>query len=286
MTADADGDENLRRRLRRLGGDDPAPDYVDRLREQLTRTGVAESGSTPPRPGEPPTPLLPDTAGPDGPPRVRRPVIVLAAAVLLVGAVLALRAVPGDTPAQQTAAASPELEIGEAWLRSIVEGDRDGFVALHVAEPEVNDTLLGFSRDAEILTEGRIGELYFAGFDAFQASLAVDGDFVRSSPCVEVDTGVVRCGYRASLIGSAQYSYVVTAELTVEDGLITRVVFETTTDPADLRDSVEAFFAEAATDEDRACMALGFNTVGCGEHESDFMHRYVDFHQARTGADG
>ncbi len=213
------------------------------------------------------------------------PLVAAAALIIAVSVALLL---PNDDAPSDIAAASEARSVGDAWVMSIIGNDKDAFVELHDPEFETNDTLMAYSRDADLLTSARVSELYFDGFDAFQASLAADGDFVRSDGCLQVDDDRVRCGYTASMIGTTRYTYSVTADLTVADGRITDLEFaEITTKPADLRDEAQRFFDEAATDEDRSCLLLGFNTPGCGEHDSDFMRRYVEYYEARQDpADG
>ncbi len=279
-------DDALSEGLQRIEGEGPSPDFVDGLRQRLTAEALGRpTDGVDPSPGGPSTPSAPsvtvlgtDRTAVAPAPRSRLAVPLTAAAALLVGAFLATLVRSDDSTVQPTTTATEARQVGEAWLQAIVVGDRAGFVELHADDLTTNDTLMGFSRDAGILTDERIGELYFAGFDAFQASAA--SATVRSDGCRDLRRVEVRCAYTAPIGDSAVYTYTNTVDLVVEDGRIVSLSFMTTTDPADLRSDVDAFFAEEATDDDRACIALGFNTVGCGRLEADFARRYIEFHEA------
>ncbi|MGI9594560.1 MAG: hypothetical protein ACR2QK_00285 [Acidimicrobiales bacterium] len=278
-------DETLRQHLHHIQGEEPSQQFVDSLRRQVAdqagpSTGSPTGSSLPPDPADDQTVIdFPAGAGPVGRP-FRRSFLLVAAAIL-IGVVALIRVIPDDRPALETATTTEAHRVGEAWLQAIVTNDKQAFVALHAAEVDVDDTLMGYSRDAGILTPERVEELYRAGFDAFQTSLAVDDDFVRSDGCEDLDRQQVRCSFTASMIGTDEYTYTIVADLTVENRRITSIMFETTTDPPELRAAVDSFFAEEANDQDRACMVLGFNTVGCGEHDSDFMRRYVEHYEAQ-----
>lgn len=270
-------DETLRRQLQNLEGETPSDDFVEALRLRIEEQAAQETTSTP----DGGTVIDFGKQGGSTPGRFGR-VWLLAAAAALVGAMLLSQLLPDDGAPLETAATTEAREIGNAWLASIIDNDRASFVALHTDDLQTNDTLMAYSRDVDLLTSARIAELYFDGFDAFQRSLAVDGDAVRSEGCEDIDSGQVRCIYTASLIGTDSYSYTVAADLTIENRMIATIDFtEISTKPSDLRSNSQAFFDDAATDEDRACMLLGFNTLGCGEHDSDFMRRYIAYYEAR-----
>lgn len=295
-------DDALRHRLQQIQGDEPDERFVDALRDRLLDEPEPAAGPIlvpGPEPDQPATVIElggrrqqpVDPTEPTGPRWSRAAWPLTAAAVLLFGGLVLAGVGGGGNDAAPLETASERQEVGESWVRSIVDGDRDAFVAVHHPDVTANDTLMAYSRDGGVLTPDRVAEFYFAGFDAFVISVEIDGDIVRSEGCTDTDRDdtddTVRCGYTTSLIGSARHTYTVFAELTVEDGLITAVEFdEPTTDPPDLRDDVERFFADEATDDDRACMALGFNTPGCGEQDSDFLRRYIDYHEARKATDG
>ncbi len=265
-------DISLRRQLDRIDGDGPSPKFVGRLRDTLAGDAA-----------ERPAAVSIERSAPR-----RRPLeplaLAAAAIVLVVGMIVAIQAVRDDSavaPASPAAAA----RIGDAWLRAIVDGNRDAFLALHGPDLEVDDTLMGFSEDVGILTDDRVGELYASGFDALQAAVAIDDDEITPLGCGP--SGVaVRCIFSVTMIGTPQYRYTVVADLTVVGSLIRRIDFSTTTTPVNLRSMIDEFLATEATDDDRACLALGFNTVGCGEHESDFLRRYIAFYEGVPLAPG
>ncbi len=270
-------DETLRRQLQNLEGEAPSDDFVEALRLRIQEQATQET--TPGPAGS--TVIDFGKQGGSTPGRFGR-VWLLAAAAALVGAMLLTQLLPDDGAPLETAATTEAREIGDAWLASIINNDRTSFVALHADDLRTNDTLMAYSQDVDLLTPARVAELYLDGFEAFQRSLAVDGDVVRAEGCDDIDSGQVRCIYTASLIGTDDYTYTVAADLTVESRLITAIDFtEISTEPSDLRSQSEAFFDEEATDEDRACLLLGFNTRGCGEHDSDFMRRYIAYYEAR-----
>lgn len=275
-------DDTLRRQLQRIQGDDPSPEFVDRVRLRLgegprPRAGLVLDGK--------------DTTvvGLDRSPVIGRRSRLLwplaAAAVLVVGALVALQVIVSDDAETDIAATSEIRLIGDAWLRSIINGDREAFVALHASDVEVDDTLMGFSEDSELLTSARIFELYYDGFDALQAALDIDNDVIRSDGCEETGPRAIRCAFTATMIGTNDYNYTVVADIVAEDRLITSIDFTTATDPADFRLVIQDFLDEEATDEDRACLVLGFNTLGCGQHESDFLTRYATYYEAQLPTD-
>jgi hypothetical protein len=283
-------DDSLRQRLHRIQGGEPSPEFVEQLRRRLSE-------------GEEPTsPVGPQNSSVDGdgtvieidlnhpPGAQRRPrgLWAAAAAVLVIGIPLMISAIAGTGTDREvgTAATTEVHRVGEAWIRSVIDDDRAAFVALHAPGFESDDTLMGFSEDVGLLTPNRVSEIYFGGFDAFQAARRIDGDAVRSNGCEDVDGDTVQCGFTSTMIGTDDYTYTVLVELVVEDELITSVDFSVTTEPADFRLFVEDFFDDEATDDDRACLALGFNTVGCGEHESDFVTRYAAYYEAKRQPPG
>ncbi len=281
-------DEALRRQLRRVQGDEPSPEFVDGLRGRLL--GEDSMSWTAPRTAEEDVTVIEldhDIERDSG--QGRRPRVlwaVAAAAALLVGIPLLARAVTGGEPNLETATTSQAQRTGEAWLSSIVDDDRDAFTALHANGFEADDTLMGFAEDTGVLTPTRVAELYFDGFDALQAAIETDGDLIRSNGCQDTEDRTVRCSFTATMIGPESYSYTLTAELIVEDRLITSIDFSTTTDPADFRSLIQEFLEEEATEEDRSCLLLGFNTVGCGEYESDFVGRYAAYYEAAQESSG
>ncbi len=95
----------------------------------------------------------------------------------------------------------------------------------------------------------------------------------------------MRCSYTTAILGRQGYSYTTDALIAFEDGLITTITFGTTTEPADLRSHVQDFFATEATDDDLACIILGFNTTGCGRHDADFMARYLRFYETQSATE-
>ncbi len=276
-------DETLRRQLRRIQGEEPTPEVVDRLRQRVSdasRVGAGSGASGEPATGNSHVTVV-DLDHRRSAARSRPSVWpMVAAAALLVGGLVALRGATINDSENGVASTTEIKQVGEAWLRSIIDGDRAAFEALHAADVEVDDTLMGFSEDTDILTSARITEQYNDGFDALQAALAADDDVIRSDGCQGTDNDqVIRCAFTATMIGTADYTYTISAELVVEDRLITSIDFSTDTEPADLRDLIQDFMDTEATDEDRACLTLGFNTVGCGRHESDFLTRYVAFYE-------
>lgn len=279
-------DDDLRQQLGRIEGEAPSNDFVEGLRGRLTSNGsLLDSHSPDPSSRSAEFADIADVVpmiGTDRRPR-RWPAWSLAAAVIVFGGVLLARNLPDDGAPLGTAATTNAGEIGEAWLDAIVENDRPGFVALHAEGLETDDTLMGYSSDVDVLTPARVADLYLDGFDAFQVSLATDGDTVRADGCENVDSERTRCRYSATMLGNDDYSYRVEAELTVEDRQITSISFtEIATEPADLRSEVQRFLDTEADEEDRACLLLGFNTVGCGQHESDFLNRYVAFYEQQS----
>lgn len=285
-----DHDLTLRTQLRRIDGDGPSVEFTETLRRNLQD---AAAGSVPKQATlidlRPPAPL--DAA--DGPtPASHTPGrpgrwLLSAAAVLVVGALLALAATERPRGEVGVASTTPISQLGEAWLASIVEGDLETFASLHGPDLTVDDTLMGFSEDVDILTPARIGELYYGGFEALQAAIAIDGDTITSNGCDPISQRRIRCAFTATMIGTADYTYTVIADLTVDAQLIVSIDFSTKTEPADFRDQVQGFLDTEATADDRACLALGFNTAGCGEHESDFIGRYAAYYEAnRSPADG
>lgn len=274
-------DDTLRRQLQQIQGEEPAPEFVDRLRSSLSGESSAGGGSA--GNGGPVTMIGLQSPAPETPRRFR-PMWPLLAAAVVLGAVLLTVAFPTDDVPVDTATTTEAVQTGEAWLESIVNNDREAFEMLHAAELESNDTLMAYSKDLGLLTPSTVSELYLDGFDAFQVSLTADGDVLRPDGCEGADPGVARCRYTASLIGTEDYAYTAVAELTVVDGRIVAVDFaEVSTKPADLRSEIQDFMDEEATDEDRACLVLGFNTVGCGRHDSDFMARYIAYYESRQG---
>ncbi len=275
-------EETLRRGLQRIQGEEPAPEVIDRLRQRVSAASQP-IGSTSPDAGpvtdsEQVTVLDLEHRPPSGRRRLS-PWPVAAAAALLIGGLLSLRMMAGDDSETSVASTTEIRQIGNAWLQSIIDWDRAAFEALHADDVAVDDTLMGFSEDTDILTSARIAEIYDDGFDALQAALAADDDVIRSDGCQETDDGTILCAFTATMIGTPEYTFTVSAELSVEDRLITSIDFSTDTDPADLRSVIQDFMETDATDEDRACLALGFNTVGCGQHESDFLTRYLAFYE-------
>ncbi|MEM9652912.1 MAG: hypothetical protein AAGA65_12500 [Actinomycetota bacterium] len=254
-------DDALGRELERIGGEGPSEEFVGSLRRRLAEREPVDSDPTA-----------------NG---SRRPTIWLLAAAAAVALLVAVAFRPGEDPALEVAATSEAQTVGDAWLAAIEEADRASFVALHASGFEADDTLMGYAKEIDVLTPARITDLYFDGFDAFQASLAVDGDTVRGEGCRTGEQGRATCVFTTTLIGTAAYSYRISVDLTVADGRITRLAFEdVTTEPADLRSLIEPFLETEATEEDRACLVLGFNTVGCGRHDSDFLTRYIEYYEA------
>ena len=124
---------------------------------------------------------------------------------------------------------SETLAIGEAWVDSIVSNDRERFVSLHTPDIIANDTLMAWTGLVPGgMTRETLSSLYFDGFDAFQASIETDNDFVDVDGCEVAGSRdqIARCGYRASLVGGEE-TFTVRADLTVEDGLITNVFLAT-----------------------------------------------------------
>ncbi len=276
-------DEALGRRLGQIPGEDPSPEYVDQLRRRL-RQPTAETGpATAASPTAPPAPTLIPLERRPTDRRRHWPVWPLAAAAaLLVALVVVAQVRNNQTSDLATSPTTDARQVGERWLQSIVGNDREAFVDLHADDFVADDTLMGFSEDVALLTPTRITELYVDGFDALQAALAVDEDRIWSEGCQDLSDGQVSCAFTATMIGTDDLTYTVTAVLVVEQRLITSIDFSTTTDPADFRSAVEDFVSQEATADDLACLALGFNTVGCGQHESDFITRYRAFFEAQT----
>jgi hypothetical protein len=276
-------DETLRRQLLRIQGDEPSQEFLDGLRDRLDDGTQVEDGSL-------------DDAGrvtvidvedrPQGGRRTRLLWPMVAAAVVIAGFLVALQVVIGEESDLETATSTVAHRVGDSWLQSIVEGDRATFRSLHADDVEVDDTLMGFSEDTGLLTAARIRELYYDGFDALQAAIAIDDDEIRVEGCIDIAENEVRCRFTATMIGTDDYHYSVEALLVVEDRSIISIDFSTTTNPSDFRSSIQNFLEEEATDEDRACLALGFNTTGCGEHESDFVTRYAAFYEAAQDPTG
>ncbi len=289
-------DEGLREQLQTIRGEDPSDRFVNQLRSRIDgdpATPTVEPAERSEATGEE-RPVAEDRQvtvvdlrdSTEGGNAWLRPSLLTAAAVALLAVVLVPLLRQDDGPPLGTAGVSQSQQVGDAWLRSIIEDDRAAFVALHADGVSVNDTVMGYSSENGVLTPERVSELYFDGFDALQASLIIDGDFLRSGGCDDVGDDQVRCSFTASLLGTEDYTYTMTADMTVEDRLITTIRFGTETEPEDLRSVVEPFFAELANDEDVACMALGFNTEGCGRHDSDFMSRYVAFYEQQQDQEG
>ena len=159
-------EETLRSQLDTIRGEEPAPEVVERMRRQVHDAAKPRTG---PSPAGDPVTLVDVERRSDG--ERRRPPTwpLVAAAVVLVGALLAVQAVTGDRSQTNVASTTEIQQVGDAWLRSIIDGDRAAFEALHAADVEVDDTLMGFSEDVDILTSARIAELYYDGFDALQA---------------------------------------------------------------------------------------------------------------------
>ncbi|MDW3176637.1 MAG: hypothetical protein R8J94_04530 [Acidimicrobiia bacterium] len=285
-------EQALREQLRRIDGEGPSSTFDRALRAQLR--GVESADVANQDSDNHDADLYDTVVSPhegamvefidrrSAPPRSSRwPFLGAAAALILVLAIVVQSV--SDEGGDLTAANSEAVGVGDAWLQTIIDSDRDGFLALHAEDVVVNDTLMGFSKDTQLLTDARIGELYADGFDALQAALAIDDDVVTADGCSFVEAASVECAFTATMIGTGAYSYTVTALMVVEDGLIRSIDFTTITDPADFRVFIEDFLENEATNEDRACLTLGFNTVGCGEHESDFIMRYAGYYEAKTG---
>lgn len=270
-------EQTLRRELQLIEGEGPSEDFIRELRATLDDE---RNQGTDRRFNRDPSTVV-DIGRGEGFVERRFVLVRMAAAVALLIGAGALAVALTNQPSEVEVAGSVE-SIGDAWLRSIVDGDRATFVALHAEDFEADDTLMAFSQDVDLLTPPRITELYFDGFDAFQQAIAVDQDTVNADGCVVITDDRARCRYSATLIGTQDYSFSAAVDLTVADGRISKVAFtEISTTPTDLQASLDGFLEREANDDDRACLLLGFNTIGCGVHESDFMHRYIAFHEAQ-----
>lgn len=182
--------------------------------------------------------------------------------------------------------ASEALVVGNAWVASIVDNDRAAFEALHAPTIDTNDTLMAWTLLVlGGMSQETVADLYFDGFDAFQASIETDEDFIDVDGCELIPNRdqLARCSYRASLVGGEE-TFTVRADLTVEDGLITNVSFATGNEPADLMSRLPRYFIEFGTEQDNACREIGFNSVECGQHESDLLTRYLDFLEEPEGS--
>lgn len=270
-------DRTLERGLQRVQGEEPTAEFVDELRNHLAEIETTGAAA---RPGHEPVTVLGLRSRPTSDGRSRILVSAAAAILFAIGFGVTIRMVSRTDAEIGVSTATEAVQVGETWLQTIVDGDRESFLALHAVDLEVDDTLMGFSEDTGILTSARVSELYDDGFDALQAAVEIDGDVIQAEGCEATDDGQTRCSFTATMIGTNTYSYTVTAVLDVEDRLISAIEFSTTTEPADFRSLVEGFLESEATDEDRACMALGFNTIGCGVHESDFVTRYAAYYEA------
>ena len=176
------------------------------------------------------------------------------------------------------------LDVGEAWLDSIVDNDRATFLALHPPDfTAANETLMmwGFRAGRPL----EFGDRYLAGFDAFQAAIDVDDDVVTRQPCRLVADRRVFCGFTATVVGGPETT-TTQAVLTVdENGTIVEVRIDAgTSDPTDLFRYWRSFIDDNADERDLACLDIGFNSVVCGIQESNLLRRYVEFYRQRTGS--
>lgn len=286
-----------------LRGRSPSPDFVAELRrtlgDELTRTDGARSPAD--EEGEVTVIDIDDRPIETSRRPSRGRVLAAVAAAVALGFIVLLAAGRGpDTTATDQDPATegdtsttappttgqvdrPDLvAIGEAWTRAIVEGDRQAFVALHGPDLLVDDTVIGWSAINGTLTDQAITELYFAGFDALQASLAIDGDTIRSDGCVYFPaSGNVQCEYSASIIGEGR-TRTMRANMGIDDGLITRIDFTVLdTDPPRIMALVPQFINGSEVAMDRTCLEIGFNSVACGEHESDVFQRFLPEFETR-----
>jgi len=174
------------------------------------------------------------------------------------------------------------FEIGEAWLASIVDSERERFIALHEdGFQQANETLMMWGWHSN--RPGAFADRYFEGFDAFQASLDVDDDEILEQGCRPAGDNKVFCILRTTLIGERETSGI-GAVLTVDPAVgITNVRLDLgSTEPSDLFGYWQNFLAEEATERDIGCADIGFNSVECGIHESNVLRRYIDFYRSRS----
>lgn len=185
-----------------------------------------------------------------------------------------------------TSVVAETLAIGNEWIDSIITNDREAFVSLHAPDIVTNDTLMSWTALVPGgIDRATLADLYFDGFDAFQASIRTDGDVIEVIECQVVGerNHMVRCGYRASLVGGDE-TFIVSADLSIQDGLITNVFLTGGNNPPDLMSRMVAFLRDFGTDQDVACREIGFNSLECGLHESDLLIRYLDFIQDSEGS--
>lgn len=243
------------------------------------------------------------------PARDRGPVFTIAAVVALVGMVaLTFLSGPGDDDAS-TAVGSPAeesslttttvstttstteplpaepMDVGEAWLASIVDGDRDRFVALHDdGFDQTNETLMMWGWHSN--RPGTFADRYFDGYDAFEAALAVDDDEIVERGCRPVGNDLVYCVLRTTLIGGRETSGFGAVLNVDQGGSITKVRLDlASTEPADLFRYWQDFLTEEATERDVGCAEIGFNSVECGIQESNVLRRYIDYYRERPNSE-
>ncbi len=240
--------------------------------------------------------------------RDRGPVFVLALVVALAGlAALTLSSGPSDdesvasdptgsassmvpttTIEASTTATEPlpttPLEVGEAWLAAIVDGDRERFVALHEdGFDQANETLMMWGWHSN--RPGVHGDRYFDGYDAFRAALDVDDDEVIERGCRPAGNDRVFCIFRTTLIGGAETSGFGAVLGIDPGGLITEVRLDLgSTEPGDLFRFWPDFLTEEATERDVGCAEIGFNSVECGIQESNTLRRYIEYYRQRTNS--
>ncbi|MDH5521810.1 MAG: hypothetical protein OEZ14_14905, partial [Acidimicrobiia bacterium] len=174
------------------------------------------------------------------------------------------------------------MEVGEAWLASIVDGDRDRFVALHdEGFDQANETLMMWGWHSN--RPGTFADRYFDGYDAFRAALDVDDDEVVERGCRPAGNSMVFCVFRTTLIGGRETSGFGAVLIVDQSGTITSVRLDlASTEPADLFRYWPDFLTEEATERDVVCAEIGFNSVECGIQESNVLRRYIDYYRQRS----
>ncbi len=296
-------DEEFRQKLREVDERSPSVDFVLKLRqvlEQEVRTmselRLKEGQVTMIDVDDEQTPKT--KLGPRG-----RLLAIGFAATLLVVAILAVQATRGGdrVSIEQTPATAAEISttsipatsatiasststipqsdltaVGDAWVQSIVDNDRAKFVAMHSPDLQVDNTVIGWAGITGTLDGETIESLYFDGFDALQASLRADDDTIRADGCIYFqESGNVQCEYTASILGGSE-TRTMRANMGIAEGLIERIAFTGVgSEPPRIMGFIRPFLNDSDVAKDHDCLAIAFNSVECGEHESDVFRRFL-----------
>ena len=182
-------------------------------------------------------------------------------------------------PAPEALPTEP-IAVGEAWIQSILDGDRDTFVALHAPNFTAHNTLMMASSGMPV---DQVESYYFDGFDARTAWLRIGGDPTESDGCEEKPNGRFDCGYTQQLLGRADKLAFIRADLAIVDGLVTDVRLDVSHDPDGLMSLVPLFLGIEATETDRECADIGFNSVECADNYPDMLRRYLEYRDEQLG---